>query len=77
MSSLALERLPSSVITRRPFATMNIRLARVSATSWRVIYSEAELSQVDDLQGMQACNLHNLPENYTLKYCRRTMPLFT
>ena len=19
--------------------------------------------------GMQACNLHNLPENYTLKYC--------
>ena len=26
-------------------------------------------SQVDDLTGMQACNLHNLPENYTLKYC--------
>ncbi|KAH7914407.1 acyl-CoA N-acyltransferase [Hygrophoropsis aurantiaca] len=23
---------------------------------------------VDDLAGMQACNLHNLPENYTMKY---------
>ncbi|EIM88060.1 acyl-CoA N-acyltransferase [Stereum hirsutum FP-91666 SS1] len=23
---------------------------------------------VDDLMGMQACNLHNLPENYTMKY---------
>ncbi|KAI0723125.1 acyl-CoA N-acyltransferase [Earliella scabrosa] len=26
------------------------------------------LARVDDLAGMQACNLHNLPENYTLKY---------
>ncbi|RPD81279.1 acyl-CoA N-acyltransferase [Lentinus tigrinus ALCF2SS1-7] len=26
------------------------------------------LARVDDLTGMQACNLHNLPENYTLKY---------
>ncbi|KAI0774106.1 acyl-CoA N-acyltransferase [Fomes fomentarius] len=25
-------------------------------------------ARVDDLTGMQACNLHNLPENYTLKY---------
>ncbi|EJF62776.1 acyl-CoA N-acyltransferase [Dichomitus squalens] len=25
-------------------------------------------ARVDDLMGMQACNLHNLPENYTLKY---------
>lgn len=25
--------------------------------------------QVDDLMGMQACNLQNLPENYTMKYC--------
>ncbi|KAI0772074.1 acyl-CoA N-acyltransferase [Trametes elegans] len=26
------------------------------------------LARVDDLMGMQACNLQNLPENYTLKY---------
>ncbi|KAI0650269.1 acyl-CoA N-acyltransferase [Trametes maxima] len=26
------------------------------------------LARVDDLLGMQACNLQNLPENYTLKY---------
>ncbi|RPD67339.1 acyl-CoA N-acyltransferase [Lentinus tigrinus ALCF2SS1-6] len=26
------------------------------------------LARVYDLTGMQACNLHNLPENYTLKY---------
>ena len=26
-------------------------------------------TQVEDLAGMQACNLHNLPENYTMKYC--------
>ncbi|KAH9912619.1 acyl-CoA N-acyltransferase [Epithele typhae] len=25
-------------------------------------------ARVEDLTGMQACNLHNLPENYTLKY---------
>ncbi|EAU84375.1 silencing group B protein [Coprinopsis cinerea okayama7 len=24
--------------------------------------------RIEDLQGMQACNLHNLPENYTMKY---------
>lgn len=24
--------------------------------------------RVDDLPGMQACNLQNLPENYTMKY---------
>jgi len=26
------------------------------------------LARIEDLQGMQACNLHNLPENYTMKY---------
>ncbi|KAF5359051.1 hypothetical protein D9758_004750 [Tetrapyrgos nigripes] len=26
------------------------------------------VARVDDLQGMQACNLQNLPENYTMKY---------
>ncbi|KAH7887602.1 acyl-CoA N-acyltransferase [Phlebopus sp. FC_14] len=26
------------------------------------------VARVDDLAGMQACNLHNLPENYTMKY---------
>ncbi|KAL4076130.1 acyl-CoA N-acyltransferase [Scleroderma citrinum] len=25
-------------------------------------------ARVEDLAGMQACNLHNLPENYTMKY---------
>ena len=25
--------------------------------------------QVEDEMGMQACNLQNLPENYTMKYC--------
>ncbi|KAI3612196.1 n-terminal acetyltransferase a complex catalytic subunit ard1 [Moniliophthora roreri] len=25
-------------------------------------------ARVEDLMGMQACNLHNLPENYTMKY---------
>src|SRR5882672_5639503 len=27
--------------------------------------------QVEDLIGMQTCNLYNLPENYTLRYCRQ------
>ena len=35
------------------------------SAEWRLI----QQGQVDDLTGMQACNLHNLPENYTLKYC--------
>ncbi|KAK7470463.1 N-terminal acetyltransferase A complex catalytic subunit ard1 [Stygiomarasmius scandens] len=26
------------------------------------------VARVEDLQGMQACNLQNLPENYTMKY---------
>jgi len=26
------------------------------------------VAQVDDLMGMQACNLQNLPENYAMKY---------
>ncbi|KAN0097448.1 Acyl-CoA N-acyltransferase [Tylopilus felleus] len=25
-------------------------------------------ARIEDLEGMQACNLHNLPENYTIKY---------
>ena len=29
----------------------------------------ADARQIEDLQGMQACNLQNLPENYTMKYC--------
>ena len=27
------------------------------------------IRQADDLLGMQNCNLHNLPENYTMRYC--------
>lgn len=26
------------------------------------------VARIEDLTGMQACNLHNLPENYTMKY---------
>ncbi|KAF9247361.1 acyl-CoA N-acyltransferase [Melanogaster broomeanus] len=26
------------------------------------------VARIEDLPGMQACNLHNLPENYTIKY---------
>ncbi|KAF9226623.1 acyl-CoA N-acyltransferase [Gyrodon lividus] len=26
------------------------------------------VARIEDLAGMQACNLHNLPENYTMKY---------
>lgn len=29
------------------------------------------LARVEDMPGMQGCNLHNLPENYTMKYCAR------
>ena len=29
------------------------------------------IAQVEDLMGMQACNLQNLPENYTMKFCER------
>lgn len=25
---------------------------------------------MDDMMGMQNCNLHNLPENYTMRYCK-------
>ncbi|KAG1755523.1 silencing group B protein [Suillus lakei] len=32
--------------------------------------------RVEDLAGMQDCNLHNLPENYTMKYCSRLSPHF-
>ncbi|KAL4081613.1 acyl-CoA N-acyltransferase [Scleroderma yunnanense] len=31
-------------------------------------------ARVEDLAGMQACNLHNLPENYTMKYCGCSLP---
>ena len=29
------------------------------------------------MQGMQACNLQNLPENYTMKYCECLSNLHT
>lgn len=52
-------------------STMNIRPARVSlhiilTGSLRCL---SVLSKIDDLMGMQACNLQNLPENYTMRYC--------
>ena len=37
--------------------------------STRLLYADAR--QIEDLQGMQACNLQNLPENYTMKYCEQ------
>lgn len=51
--------------------TMNIREATVSAP---VTGSEGRrladnLLQINDQLGMQNCNLHNLPENYTMRYC--------
>ncbi len=27
-------------------------------------------NKMDDMMGMQNCNLHNLPENYTMRYCK-------
>lgn len=50
---------------------MNIRPATVSISFFRYTYVLADsfCTKVDDLMGMQACNLHNLPENYTMKYC--------
>ena len=35
----------------------------------RMWWTDHRFAQVEDLQGMQACNLQNLPENYTMKYC--------
>lgn len=29
---------------------------------------------VEDLMGMQNVNLHNLPENYNMKYCQFSPP---
>lgn len=40
---------------------MNIRQATVRLSM--------RLQQLDDLMGVQNCNLHNLPENYTMRYC--------
>lgn len=39
--------------------------------SARVYVDHAMLNglQIDDQLGMQNCNLHNLPENYTMRYC--------
>ena len=32
-------------------------------------YGHGNILQVEDLTAMQACNLQNLPENYTMRYC--------
>lgn len=56
---------------------MNIRQAKVRqgyvAAPADLLIDRAESCQADDLMGMQACNLQNLPENYTMKYCRYHM----
>ena len=31
--------------------------------------SAMRVLQAEDMPGMQACNLQNLPENYTMRYC--------
>lgn len=54
-------------------AVMNIREATVSDQQ-SCIYSleGADFGcKVNDQLGMQNCNLHNLPENYTMRYCER------
>lgn len=57
---------------------MNIREATVRYLSFAsltlvvpagLIRPPRSTRQVDDLLGMQNCNLHNLPENYTMRYC--------
>jgi hypothetical protein len=40
-----------------------------AACSTRPLVRLKRARQVDDLLGMQACNLQNLPENYTMRYC--------
>lgn len=69
---LQLDRRPLKVFSppRVPTSAskMNIRLARVRGLS-RSRSPKPDSRQVDDLPGMQACNLQNLPENYTMKYC--------
>lgn len=49
---------------------MNIRLATVRVAGLGHLGSVPYwVDQAGDLLGMQACNLQNLPENYTLRYC--------
>ena len=44
---------------------MNIRQATVS--NYQPLSAN---EKADDMMGMQECNLHNLPENYTMRYCK-------
>lgn len=51
---------------------MNIRQATVST------YLPLSANEkADDMMGMQECNLHNLPENYTMRYCEFIMSVMT
>lgn len=55
--------------------SVNVRLMRVSTRFTGIAdVMWINASQVDDLTGMQACNLQNLPENYTMKYCSSVHP---
>lgn len=74
-TSLQSQSLPSGVdvdaIAGLPAATMSttIRVARVSCSSLVVLFFTSYGTQMEDLPGMQACNLQNLPENYSMKFC--------
>lgn len=42
--------------------------------SWeRILIEIWGFGQPEDLLGMQACNLQNLPENYQMRYCMLTI----
>lgn len=50
---------------------MNIRPMRVSSIfDFPQVPLGLVVVKVEDLPGMQACNLQNLPENYTMRYCQ-------
>ena len=39
--------------------------------------ADSPCEQVEDLLGMQACNLQNLPENYTMRYCKTILQVLS
>lgn len=52
-----------------PVMSVSIRPARVCVLQLVSTGTRINTRQADDLTAMQACNLQNLPENYTMRYC--------
>lgn len=53
---------------------MNIREATVSWAGGKTRQRSSDgCQQINDQLGMQNCNLHNLPENYTMRYCESVL----